>query len=863
MKEKVLYRVTSEYLKKNKMRTLVTIAGIVLSTAMITAVIVILTSMQDYLLRETVATEGAWEGCIREMTEEELRELSGEKRVSAFTTLQSLGYARVPSTNESKPYLYVAAVTDAVEEFLEIEVVQGRMPENASELLLPVHLAVNGEVRYALGEKLELSLGERRMDGGRLGQWHWYMDEETFSETECRTYTVVGFYERPRFEFHGAPGYTALTLQDGTGAKTYTTYVKMHHRKELHEFFREHKEWSTEKHYDLLRYSGATDEELLWSMFLPIGSVLIGIIIFGSVSLIYNAFAISVSERRKQFGVLGSVGATKKQLKKSVLFEGVCLCVVGVPLGIAAGVAGIWVTFRCTAEQFARIGNSDEVKLLVRVPIAFLGLAALLAFATVMLSAYLPARRAVRIHPIESIRQTTEIAIRGKQVRSPKWVYRVFGFEGMLANKNFRRNKKKYRATVFSLFLSVVLFISAGSVCDYMEKALDAFAREYAHDMEFRVEGVAAEESPELLKKELLDIEGMKEVVYSGSGMVYVEVPRQMLSEEYLAQSGDESTESASIGCSAYFIEDNAYRELLRSLNRNPEEYFREDNPKVLFVDTQMIWTEDGRKKEMTCLKDNGTVDISVPYGESTLPFGTFVFDTKVNEPHLGIHYIDGFQVLFPYSRYEKLHELTGQAPTADTSVEEGEEATETQPKSILYYYMTVDSQDKAYEGLVQLLGEKGLSTSSLTNIAAEQESERALIVINNVFSYGFIVLISLIAMANVFNTVSTNVLLRRREFAMLRSVGMTQKGFRRMMNYECVLYGVKGLMYGLPVALGITYLLYLGVSNGVDFAFFLPWSKVAIAVGSVFLVVFASMLYATGKLRGDNTMDVIKNENL
>ncbi len=864
MRGKVLERVTGEYLKKNKMRTLVTIAGILLSTAMITAVIVILTSMQDYLLREIIASEGSWEGCVRELSGDELHQLTDDERVKGYTTLQSLGYAKVPSTNESKPFLYVAAVEENIEDYLVLNLTAGRMPENANEILLPVHLAVNGEVQYKLGEQLSLQLGERRMDGDqRRGQWHWYFaEEESFQETESRSYTVVGFYERPNFEDHMAPGYTALTVQDGTGAQNYTAYVKMNRLRDIHAFFDTHKEWNTEKHRELLRYSGASDEELLWDMFLPLATVLIGVIVFGSVSLIYNAFAISVSERKKQFGVLGSVGATRKQLRKSVLYEGMCLCIIGVPLGLLAGVAGIWVTFRCTADQFARLGAMADVELRVSVSPLFLLLAAVLAVLTVMLSAYLPARKASCVSPMESIRQTTEVAIHGKQVRTPKWVYRLFGLEGMLANKNFRRNKKKYRATVFSLFVSVVLFISAGSLCEYLEKSLDVFTQDFAQDIEFELSGTNAEcEDPDELKNEVQKIDGMEDVVYSGCGVVYLNVQKSLLTEAYLAM--DKEATGERIACTAYFLEDTAYRSLLLELGCDPEEYFREENAKVLFTDSQSYWTEEGRKKELAILDEAGAIEVTLPCGEEELSFGTFSYDTKVKEPCLGITHMDGLQIIFPYTRYEKYLESYETVSLPDGSTEDDDEIFVPESRKRLFFAMTVESHDEAYKGLVELLQTRGLSTSSVADIAAERETERALIVILNVFSYGFIVLISLIAMANVFNTVSTNVLLRRREFAMLRSVGMTQKGFHRMMNYECILYGVKGLMYGLPVAIGITYLIYNSVSNGMEFDFFLPWMNIGIAVGSVFLVVFASMLYAMSKIRNDNTMDVIKNENL
>ena len=178
-------------------------------------------------------------------------------------------------------------------------------------------------------------------------------------------------------------------------------------------------------------------------------------------------------------------------------------------------------------------------------------------------------------------------------------------------------------------------------------------------------------------------------------------------------------------------------------------------------------------------------------------------------------------------------------------------------------YFLTSSNHAASFENLATMLTENGLSSRQLFDYAANAETNRNVITIIRVFAYGFIVLISLIAAANVFNTISTNISLRRREFAMLKSVGMTQKGFRRMMNCECLLYGSKALLLGLPVSCGITYLIYRAVTTAYETFFHLPWAAIGIAVLSVFLVVFATMIYAMRKAKKDNPIDALKNENL
>ncbi|HRX43506.1 MAG TPA: ABC transporter permease, partial [Clostridia bacterium] len=139
----------------------------------------------------------------------------------------------------------------------------------------------------------------------------------------------------------------------------------------------------------------------------------------------------------------------------------------------------------------------------------------------------------------------------------------------------------------------------------------------------------------------------------------------------------------------------------------------------------------------------------------------------------------------------------------------------------------------------------------------------RALVKVIRIFSYGFIILISLIATANVFNTISTNIRLRTREFAVLRSVGLDGRGLNRIMNFECIFYGIRSLIYGLPVAIGLSYLIYRAISNGWETSYMFPTTAVIIASGSVFAVVFLTMMYAMRKIKQTNTVEALRNENL
>lgn len=884
----ILHKVTRQILKKNKTRTWVTVIGIVLSAAMFTAVTTCVSSMQNFLLRTVIATEGSWHGAQFGVDAAELHALAGNEAVRDYTALERIGYALAGSENEYKPYLMVTGFDEKLTELLPILLQDGRMPENSGEILLPSHLKSNGRVEHTLGETLTLELGSRMLDGWEMNQSNPYDEKEQFVARESRTYTVVGFYQRPTFEDYSAPGYTALTLSEGE-VHSADVYIRMKTPKEIYDLL-DSSARANEVNTDLLRYTGMSNEGSYNRVLFGMATILMGIICFGSISLIYNAFSISVSERTKQFGILKTIGATKRQLQGSVIYEALVLSAIGIPLGVGSGILGIYITLLCTGDWFDALFSGYGVELRLYVTASGVLIAGAVCLVTVLISAWIPARRAIRMDAIESVRQSNDISIKAKKVRSPRWVYKIFGFEGMLADKNFKRNRKRYRATVVSLFVSVVLFISASSFCAYMNDAVGKVVYEGNYDISYFFNtnnemSMGLEE----FKAELENLDQVGEVSYRSTSYFTLQIADEYLTEEYRSfraqWEADQQAAALADGVVleqkqpvAYitFIDDATFRSWAEEQTGKSADRFFEE-PLGIAVDGITQWDYSGNVYQTYHYLKKTPASYSFTYvpesidGYQCVDYqeekGVYIYENeagdrleyRVDDPLLTQTGTIGavvqedpwgtkkgtLQIVYPASMYFEV------LPRAEL------------PFSWEYQMTAVKNASAAEEQVEQLVEGMGLESGYLSNMAADNESDRALVGVLNVFSYGFIVLISLIALANVFNTISTNVALRRREFAMLRSVGMTEKGLNKMMNYECILYGVKGLAFGLAAAVGVTFLIYLTVSAGVATSFYLPWYSVAIAVGSVFVVVFVTMIYAMRKIKKEDPMEALKNENL
>ena len=895
----VFKKVTLQSLKKNKTRTIVTIIGIVLSAAMICAVTTFTSSIRNFAMENAIYQTGSWHGMHNDTDFSLYHTLLQTEETDKIGYMEHLGYAPLPdSANEFKPYLYVLGASEQAGELLPIHITSGRYPQSPEEILLPEHLANNGGVLHALGDTMTLPLGNRMLDGFVLHQMNpcYYQNEdgetvraeEVLETRETRTYKVVGFYERPEFENYTAPGYTCITLADPTASEDleYDFYYTLQDPRDIFLFLDRYDPYGTDN-YNVLRYCGIVRYDSFSTTLNSVATIVIALIMFGSVSLIYNAFSISVSERTKQFGLLSSVGATKKQLRRMVIFEALAVSLIGIPLGILSGIGGIGVTLMLIGNKFRSLGFPIDMEMNVS-PVSIV-IAIAVSLVTVLISAWIPSRRATKVTAVEAIRQNSDIKIRPRQVKTPKFVLKLFGLPGMLAEKYYKRSKKKYRATIVSLFMSIVLFISAASFTDYLASSVN---QGYQHeDFEIflslsdeNLQGMTWDE----LMTELRSTPFVTDAVYVKSIPNQIQVDSANQSQSLLEKDSvfdrlvtyldDGGVQMYANIC---FLSDEEFLTLAEKTGLDSALFFDREAPRAITIDKTILFNpQTERFQEMTYLaqgentlyltnmkqlegyryhgmeQDETGASIAV-YGENTPPYEktqTFPYADMVvkQEIHSAATVYD-HPFYFPRQEHLSVVYPISMLPFVPL---------EQQPDS---YDVFITSSDHAasYKAIEELLDSHKIQSNSPTDIAEIREGNKNTILIVQVFSTGFIVLISLIAAANVFNTISTNIGLRRREFAMLKSVGMTGGAFNRMMNYECLLYGTKALLLGLPVSIYVSFLIFRSLSGSFALTYHLPLKAMVFATCSVFVVVFITMLYAMGKIKKDNPIDALKNENL
>lgn len=855
----IFARITARTMKENKTRTIVTIIGVILSTAMITAVVTLGGTFQNFFIEYTKEQDGSWHVAGLSLPVKEAEKAEKQEKVVNSTKVAEIGYARYEHLlSPMMPYLYVQSFSENTRSMLPVALKEGKFPEKQNEVIIPDYLNANLEEgnQILIGDTLPLELGEREYKGERLSQINSYMGtetkaEESFVPKEKREFTVVGIYDYSSLVTSvGAPGYEVYA---GPGNETgsYTDlYVELKDIKKTYDFQKEvFGGYGSVTHESLLRWYGVVDNDRFSTVYTGLLLILTAVIMTGSVLLIYNAFSISLRERSTQFGLLSSLGATKKQLRQSMRYEAFMVSLIGIPLGVLSGIAGIGITLHFIEEGLSQwlYGESKEIPLVVNAGAVLLSV--MIAFFTVFISVWIPSKRIKRLSPMEAIRASEDIKIRPGEVKTGGWVFEIFGLSGMMADKNYKRDRKKYRTTIVSLSISILLFTTAALFQIYLIETGSIVMDIPTVDVECVL--YEPDKDGEKTDKILEKTEGIKEIFSYEKVYLMLQVPSEILGSVFEGREVMTDENYTVISAETVILPNEVFEEMAKKEGISLSAYKNTEVPRFLYTEnehtynsstqryeTQDYFLENGEKRaELGWITTSGEEEKEIfePQGEIILGDAVEKLPEK-----MGIRNTD-FALFMSESMYQDFSEYF----------------LRTDP--IKTYNIKCENPGVVSETLEKELKEQGIQSENVTDLHALYQQDRNTMMAVQILTYGFIILISLIAVANVFNTISTNFMLRRKEFAMLRSMGMSPKGFNRMLYYECLIYGSKSVLYGIILTVMVSYVICKVIGIGADAGFVIPWGDLITAIAGVFLVVFASMIYAMCRIRKNNIVEELK----
>ena len=860
---KILNDLSLKDLKLNKKRSIVIIIGIILSTALICGVAGLVTSFQKTFTETAKRDNGNFHVMYYNIPKDELKYIEENRNVDEYYLSEELGYSYLQDSElEEKPMVNVIAMDNKFLNNMGITLQEGNLPESDNEIVISKRINETCKVDYKVGDTITLNINSQE-----------------------KNYKIVGIIERPSttIEPYDVSWYTVITKMDTIKEKANIAvlYKDVFKYQEITESINqmvkaktaEEKEngktfsgmrneaytsykYEITLNTDLLAYEGANLSAGFISTIYGVGGFVMAIVLVSSVFVIRNGFAISIKERLKQNGMLSSIGATKKKIKKSVYFEGFILGIIGIPLGILSGILAIFILVNLV-NFILKDYISSGTLLVYNISWIAIVISALVSIITIWLSCKSSARKASKVTPIEAIRSSQDIKLNAKKMKCPKIITKLFKTGGEIAYKNLKRSRKKYRTTVISIIVSVVIFIAISSFIEYGFRMSSAYYTElgynyavYCRDYD---DTVASEEERMQEEREnlqiLLDISKFENIErFSIPKSTNLELEKNEEYEQQLTDFGKEvkssiiqhsqTNEEQEIDVvNVVSLGKEEYERYLKKIGGNYENY----KDGAILLDNNISYDREGKtiqgsiykwkKGDIVSGKIDGK-DFSVnivdkteerPMGmENMYSTNAFLIVSDELMESIGNYYVSGL-----YIQSNAPYEL-------DKEIEQ-------------YMNLNEIKEDSLY----------------IANMEESVREENAIVLVISIFLYGFITVITLIGITNIFNTITTNMNLRRKEFAMLKSIGMTKKEFNRMIRLESIFYGIKSLIIGIPIGILLSYGMYKMFENNMGMQYHLPVNAILIAIVFVAIVIGIIMKYSMSKINKQNIIETIRNDNI
>ncbi len=932
---------TLKNLKLNRKRTIVTIVGIILATALLSALVTLVSSFQYSMIEYQKQKGGDFHVKFSNVKMSELSEFKNNRNIESTFETMGMGFAKLNGCkNEDKPYAYVMATDEAGFERGSFNLIEGRMAKNEDEIVIPRHLKTNGRIDIKVGDEITLDVGKRYDSDTEsvIEENSAYEHEaETLTGTVTKRYKVVGIMERPgyKMEDYSAAGYTFVTYSDelaaidngskseaGEADTTLTVYSRYTQKalrnkdavtadiigvdekllakandssvemtaEESDRFLKEieNAKYDIDMNGYLISYECVFPVDGMFKALFTVAAVVALIIILTSVYCIKNSFNISITEKIRQYGMLSSVGATRRQIKSSVKTEAAMLGVVGIPVGTMSGILAALVLVKVVNAMSAGWLN---FALSFHTSLPALILAVILSIATIYFSATGSARRAARVTPLEAIRNTKEIKIKSAKLKTPAIIGRIWGIGGVISYKNIKRNNKKYRTTVTSIVICSVTFIV---ISYFMSMAFSLVGMSYAStDYNIGINmSYKKDIDIEKLSKLVSGIEGVDDYLVGAGYDFDVDKPEYTKEYgEYCRQLYDDS-EDVSQMFLITVLDDKSYDKYASDagiknaaagailVNKGTFDVYNENSSKYVKKEMELYKYKAGDTIECGYnVYDDASSDENAVEGDtesstesSTEDNSGYVDEETINN---GVRKtvdvtIAGVTDKVPigYKGYSYTTLLFMNQKGFESLWADGKSGNELKPGYASYSAYVVAENADDYQDTFEKETEENPEYSQISfyvsNLDKQMRDEKSLFTLLGVFAYGLIVVIALIGITNIINTLSTGMELRSREFATLRSIGMTDKQFAGMVRLESVFISVKALVIGVPLGILISYLLCV-MMNRMDgeIIYKPPYKAIILCIVVVIMLIYAIMKLSMTKLRHNNIIETIKNENL
>lgn len=849
----IVNKLTLRHLKENKGRTLVTTFGIIVSVAMITAVFVAMASFLQLFADVSVVSDGNYAAQLSDVKLSSLDELYKDERIETVGLCDE-NYKQFKIDNGKSDRLATGSIGACDDGYFKMFIqadYDGTLPKTSDEIAVQSDFIEKNELDWQVGDIVSIPCGIRAMrdKDGEFDVTGAYSKGEKFVRQEVKQYRITAILHQnnPTSEF------AFLTYSDDLKANpTVAFQLKTLNSKSLdvvNDIIDKANPGTSTVNNELLYSKLSFSSDSFVANILPLVVILLIIIMVASVVLIYNAFAMSLSEKVKYLGMLSSVGATKRQKRLSIYYEGFILALFGIPLGIGAGVAGIGITLKALGKKIIATSmingvTEQNVSMKVVFPIWAVLIVLGLSIITILISCSIPAKKASKISTISAIRQSDEIKVKAKTLKCPKYIKAIFGYEGELAYKNLKRNGRKARVITVSIALSIVLFLSCNYFC-----ALFANETVAQDSMPYQIGVYLDETNRESAIKEFENVDGIDDMYSVTNLYYYVQKSKNYKNNFEMFTDNKNLTNAYSREFSNRFavlinmLDDDMFNELCAKNDIDSKPYYNSNNKCKLLLMNNVSHTANGKK----VFTDNilGSSFKEAYYPEDNLQFEITDFVKYSNTKPCNLNNIGVISLYMPYSQFVKVCKNIN--------------ANDNQLSKYILGIETTDHQ-KVTEKLNTISDDGKYSNFSVVDFSEQMQTFNTIALVIQVFVYGFVALISLITIFNIINTISSGIASRKKEFAMMKSVGITPKGFNKMIMLESAFYGIKAVIFGLPISALISFGMHKALNNSTT-TFSIDYLLYLIVALVVFAIIGMTMIYSVKKVQQNNIIETLKDD--
>lgn len=872
---KIMNEYTYSHLKKNKRYSISILIAIIIASSLLCSLCIFVYSIWDGKVNTAIKRTGYWQGELAES-------ISGDKfkyireNPDVDTIMVKGNWVTAKLSNTKRPYLLLR---DANKEFwdnmnFKDGVIEGRLPEKSGEIVVSKLFFIDNP-SYKVGDEVNLPKGNRMLDNEVLDTQSYKREGETFKELGSSSYTIVG--ELDISGISAFPGYIAMGYLDVKDIKPkdeLTVYMNFKNSRKIYDELPkvaedvgldkdsngEYKLTYNTQLLNLYGISNKGDTNLQFILIAAIAIIMVTLVIGSFVLIIYNAFALSANSRIKELSILKSLGATPKQIKYSVIFEGFLLWLIQLPIGLIIGYAFSYSVLSKVNEILSITEGYSNIKVCFSyIIVLFYIITSLL---TVLISAYIPARKVAKISAISGIVQNYEkIKIRKRKMLCAN----IFGIEGELASSQFRANKKSLRTAILSLAICFVLITSYVSIIAIYNKADSKNDSEISHDVTIDI-NTTDEPNEEMINK-IVSMPESKDSVIKREVRTSTYVRESQESNEFSKLGGfskvdyrfnvSKQEDEYRIIVNLVGLSDESFKKYCKDIGTDYEQYYKEGTLKGVLINETFCVNPDSNKAEKIpllnvqnnsslCLYEKIEDDMDVD-NKFNIQIGCVTNKTPCNLG--GGRY--SLSLVIPMNNYKEIVKKFAPNRILESS------------KMTINLLVGDETSAKVKDEVSRIcnsyLGSEDFNVSTLLEEKAHKELVQSAI---KVAVSAVAIMIGIIGIFNTFSIVSNNMRLRKREFAMLRSVGLTPKGLNKIFTLEGMFFAFKPILISLPFIAIICYCM-IRLSGIELYEFIQVIPIISILFYSLFIIaaIFSAYYISSRKVKRSNLAEDMKDE--